>query len=380
MTRMNRIFVWLLAIAIIALNVQTVSVAQETSTSKLDSIIGAVISVDQSSRGASIKTDAGVVSLVLTDENTACLRIPAGEKSLAKGIAIRFSDIAVGDRVLGHGLKTAQGFKAQRLIVLSATDVAKRRQHDLEDWKQRGIGGIVRELNGTAGEVTIELRSAAPRPLIIKTSESIRRYVPGSLRFEDARAATFAEIKTGDQLRALGDTAADGRHFSAEAIVFGTFRTIGVTVTEVDQARGEIRATTLDQKKPSLIIVNGDSVLHRISPPVAAAIAQKAKADTAKPANATPASSAKSGDSPVINVQQMIDTLAPVSLLDIKPGDVLAVTGAVDHDESKLIAIKVAAGVDLVLKALAPAPGKPQLVRLSAGLPSVFDFSVIPIN
>ena len=45
-----------------------------------------------------------------------------------------------------------------------------------------------------------------------------------------------------------------------------------------------------------------------------------------------------------------------------------------------LVAIKLSAGVDLVLKALAPPPGKPQIVRLSAGLPTVFDFSVIPIN
>ena len=76
----------------------------------------------------------------------------------------------------------------------------------------------------------------------------------------------------------------------------------------------------------------------------------------------------------------MIDTLPAVSLANLTAGDVLAVTGAVEKDESRLVAIKVAAGVDLVLKALAPAPGKPQVVRLSAGLPSVFDFSVIPVN
>src|ERR1043166_845575 len=379
LTRLNRMAAGMALIAIIVLNPQSASVAQETSTSKLDSIVGAVVSVDQLSRSASVKTDAGAVSLILTDENTACLRIPAGERSLAKAVAIQFSDIAVGDRVLGHGLRTAQGFKAQRLIVLSSTEVEKKRRHDLEDWKQRGVGGIVRELDRAANEVTIEVRSSAPRPLIIKAGTAHRRYVSYSLRLEAARSATFADIKTGDQLRALGDTATDGRHFSAEAIVFGTFKTIGVTVTEVDQSKGEIRPTTLDQKKPVSITVNGDSLLHRISPPVAAAIAQKVKGDTARPANATPAS-AKSGAAPVIDVQQMIDTLPAVSLSEIKPGDVLAVTGAVEQDESRLIAIKIAAGGDLVLKALTPAPGNPQLIRLSAGLPAVFDFSVLPIN
>ena len=76
----------------------------------------------------------------------------------------------------------------------------------------------------------------------------------------------------------------------------------------------------------------------------------------------------------------MIDALPTVPLTDIKTGDVLAVTGAVEKDDSRLVAIKLAAGVDLVLKALAPAPGRTQVVRLSAGLPTVFDFSVIPIN
>ena len=68
------------------------------------------------------------------------------------------------------------------------------------------------------------------------------------------------------------------------------------------------------------------------------------------------------------------------SLADLKTGDVLAVTSAVGKDETRLTAIKLAAGVDLVLKAMTPQPGKPQLVRLSAGLPAVFDFSVVPIN
>src|SRR5262249_29425460 len=147
-----------------------------------------------------------------------------------------------------------------------------------------------------------------------------------------------------------------------------------------------------DQKKPVTISINQDSVLHRIPPPVAMAIAQKAKGDAGKagapqiaPAKteggkfAGPPTGPKAGP-PVIDVQQMIDSLPTVSLSDIKPGDVLAVTGALDNDDAHLVAIKIAAGVDLVLKALAPAPGKPQSVRLSAGLPSVFDFSVIPVN
>ena len=349
---------------------------------KVESAVGAVADIDKSSKQATIKTDAGEIITVKTDDNTVCLRIPAGEKTLSKAAPIQFADVTVGDRILAHGTKTDQVLVAQRLVVMPAAEVVRKRQHDLEEWKQRGVGGIVRELNAQTAEITLELRGTGTAGrLVIETEKArLRRYLRGSLRFEDAASSSFADIKVGDQLRALGDQSANGHSFEAEEIVSGAFKTIGVTVVEVDQQKSEVRASTLDQKKPIVIILNRDSVLHRISPPVAAAIAQKAKAEASRSASATAAPGQKSAGQPVIDVQQMIDTLPSVSLSDIKPGDVLAVTGAVEKDESRLVAIKLAAGVDLVLKALAPAPGKPQVVRLSAGLPTVFDFSVIPIN
>jgi hypothetical protein len=349
---------------------------------KVESVVGVVADIDKDSKSATLKTDSGEVIKLKTDDSTVCLRIPAGEKTLNKAAPIQFADVAVGDRVLGHGTKTDQGFVAQRLVVMPVAEVARKREHDLEEWKRRGVGGIVRDVNAQTGEIALELRSAgAGGRIVIETAKAkFRRYVPGSLRFEDAQASSFADIKVGDQLRALGDKSADARAFVAEQIVSGAFKTIGVTVAEVDQQKGEIRAATLDQKRPILIILNKDSVLHRIAPPVAAAIAQRAKAEAGKTATPQPASGQKPAGQPLIDVQQLIDTLPGVSLADFKPGDVLAVTGAVEKDESHLVAIKLAAGVDLVLKALAPAPGKPQVVRLSAGLPTVFDFSVIPIN
>ena len=349
---------------------------------KVESVVGAVADIDQSSKRATIKTDAGEMITLKTDGNTVCVRIPAGEKTLSKAAPIQFADLTIGDRILAHGTKTDQGLVAQRLVVMPAAEVARKREHDLAEWKQRGVGGIVRELNAQTAEITLELRGAGTAGrLVIETQKAkLRRYSAGSLRFEDAASSSFADIKVGDQLRALGDKSANGHSFEAEEIVSGAFKTIGVTVVEVDQQKSEIRAITLDQKRPIVIILNRDSVLHRISPPVAAAIAQKAKAEASKSASATATPGQKSAGQPVIDVQQMIDTLPGVSVSDIRPGDVLAVTGAVEKDESRLVAIKLAAGVDLVLKALAPAPGKPQVVRLSAGLPTVFDFSVIPIN
>lgn len=374
------------AAALILLGLATAFAApaqQNTGTQKAESVIGAVVATGQDGRSLSLKSDAGVVTVVTTDENTACLRIPSGEKTLAKAVPIRFADIAVGDRVLSHGTKTEKGFMAQRLIVLPATEIARKREHDLEEWKRRGIGGIVKEVSAPTGQITLELRGVggSGRLVLNTTKAGIRRYNVASLRFEDARPSSLAEVSIGDQLRALGDKSADGTGFSAEEIVFGTFKTIGVTVTEIDQVKKEIRAQTIDKKQPVAVALNNDSVLRRISAPMAAAIAQKARASAGSPqGNAAAAAPQRPAAPPVIDVQQMIDTLPAISLSDLKVGDVLAVTGAAEKDESRLMAIKVAAGVELVLNALAPALGRPQVVRLSAGLPSVFDFSVIPIN
>ena len=359
---------------------------------KPQSVVGVVVQTDGSRKALTIRSDAGETVSVQTDSATTLVRIPAGERTLDKAEAIQFGDITSGDRVLSNGTRAGQNFIARRIVVMPAAEVEKKRQRDLDEWKQRGIGGVVRETNAEAGTIALELRGsgAGTRLMLEATKAHFRRYIPGSLKFEDARASKFDEVHAGDQLRALGDKTGDGK-FIAEQVVSGAFKTIGVTVTAVDQATGNITAATLDQKKPVIISINKDSVLHRIPAPVALSIAQKAKGDSAKstqagpvPAKgdaakpATPAASKPS--QPVIDVQQMIDSLPTVLLADLKPGDVLAVTGAVDNDDAHLVAIKVAAGVDLVLKALAPAPGRPQSVRLSAGLPAVFDFSVIPVN
>ena len=67
---------------------QPVSRAQQ----KAESVIGAIVSIDANNRSAILKTDAGTSIAVKTDENTVCLRIPAGEKTLAKATPIQFAD------------------------------------------------------------------------------------------------------------------------------------------------------------------------------------------------------------------------------------------------------------------------------------------------
>ena len=187
---------------------------------KTAALVGSMIEINAAARNGQIKTDAGESIILRIDDKTVCLRIPAGEKSLSKATPIQFAEIATGDRVLAHGTMTGSEFLAQRLVVLTKTELEKKRERELEDWRQRGVGGIVRDVNAQSGEIGLELRGqgAGSRMLISSTAATFRRYTPGSLRFEDAAPSNLAELKAGDQLRALGDKSGDGRALKAEMI------------------------------------------------------------------------------------------------------------------------------------------------------------------
>src|SRR5213075_1827490 len=112
---------------------------------------------DKTGRTLTLKTDAGESVKLTTDDATVCVRIPAGERTLSKAEPIKFDDISIADRVLAHGTKTSSGFMAQRVVVMPVAEVARKREHDLDEWKRRGIGGVVRDVNAGTGEIVLEL-------------------------------------------------------------------------------------------------------------------------------------------------------------------------------------------------------------------------------
>src|SRR5436190_12075011 len=146
----------LLCAAVITLNEFNHTKAQD----KLESLVGAVTKIDAANRTVTLKTDSGTAVLIRADEQTVYLRLPAGERTLSKATPTRLDEIAINDRILAHGTRSDQAFLAQRLIVMPATEVAKKREHDLDEWKRRGVGGMVREVNPQTGEIVLELRGA----------------------------------------------------------------------------------------------------------------------------------------------------------------------------------------------------------------------------
>ena len=51
----------------------------------------------------------------------------------------------------------------------------------------------------------------------------LKRYAPGSVRFDQAQPAPIAAIQPGDQLWARGTKNADGSAIAADGIVSGSF-------------------------------------------------------------------------------------------------------------------------------------------------------------
>src|SRR6266576_3373206 len=121
--RRTTLIVSLIAAAI-GLGTGAICTAQQKA---VDSVVGTVTDIDKNNGSATIKTDSDAIVSVKTDHNSVYLRISANEKTLAGAVSIQFADIAVGDRVLGHGAKTGTEFLAQRLVVLSRSDIDKKR-------------------------------------------------------------------------------------------------------------------------------------------------------------------------------------------------------------------------------------------------------------
>ena len=157
---------------------------------------------------------------------------------------------------------------------MSKGDVAGLQQKDQDDWKKRGTTGTVTAIDAAAKTVTIKSGS---RTFTVQPSEktTYHRYSLDSARFSDAKPSTFAEIKTGDQLRVLGNKSDDGAVIQAEKIVSGSFRQIAATVTAINAQTGELTVKDLATKKPLTIKIDADSTMRKLPEQAARMLARR---------------------------------------------------------------------------------------------------------
>ena len=247
-----------------------------------------------------LTTDSGAEMTVTIADSARIVQATPGQTDLKNAAVIRVSDIHVGDRVLAFGRSGgANSVVPSTVIVMKQSDIAQKHQQEREEWR-KGTGGIVKEINPTAGTITIaNALASSGKPIVIQVSPttSIRRYSPDSINFDDAKPSTMNEIKAGDQLRARGTKNDDGSEFTAQAIVTGTFRNIAGTVISTDAANNSVTVMDLLTKHPVTLKISADSQLHKLPLSVAQRFAARLKGG-AGPANGGPMASGESSQNP----------------------------------------------------------------------------------
>ncbi len=265
MSRPRQLCAALAALGCLSVVLALPSQAQTPASSR---VIGTVSSV--SGNSVVVKQDSGADITVSVPETSNIVRTAPGSKTLAGATKIAITDIAAGDRVLI--LAAGDPPAAKVVVVNKQSDIAAKQQQDQADWARRGVGGLVKSVDASAGTVTI---TATNRALTIHTTPAtiVRRYAPDSVKFTDAEPSTLAAIQPGDQVTARGDRTGDD--IAADEIVSGSFRNIAGTIVSSDAAANTFTVKDLVTKKTVTIKTTPDSDLRKLDPQMAQMIAMR---------------------------------------------------------------------------------------------------------
>ena len=290
------------------------------------------------------------------------MRIPPGEKTKDKFIKIEPTDFGMGDSVFARGRMTEdrKSMPALEFYVMSTGDIAEKRERERNEWRTRGIAGTISALNADTKEITVDARTAeGPKPIVVaSTAETkFRRYAPDSVRFSDAKTSSFAELKVGDQVRALGAKSADGARFTPEEIVTGAFQTISGSITEIDAEKKEIKIKDLQSPQVVTIVVSKDSSMRRLTPEMITALAPPKEGSAQTPPKA-------GGD-----LQEMFDQLPAVALSELKAGESIIISSTKGADPARVTAIAIVSGAGPLLQNQAGRASAVSLGAMSLGGP-----------
>jgi len=356
---------------------------------------GTVVSTEPT--GFTLQTDAGARLTVSLPSNALLVRVAPNEKTLKNATRITAGDIAVGDRVLVQGQLSddQKTLVAVRAIDMSKAAIAQEHATETNEW-QRGVGGLVSSVDPVTSTITISMLAfGATKKIAVHVSKDtiLRRYAEDSVKFENAKPGTFAQIQPGDQLRARGTRSADGNDFAAQEIVSGLFRNIAGTVSSIDTSQNTISVVDLRTKKPVLVKFTADSQLRKMDPAMAQRIAFALKGGGAGgpggpggagqggppgagPSGAAgaarPASPASSGGGPgaapggaggapgapggprpggAPDFNRFLSRLPAATLADLKKGDAVMIVASQGTEAGGVTAITLLSGVEPILTA-----------------------------
>jgi hypothetical protein len=333
--------------------------------------LGTVTAV--SGNNLTLKTDAGQEVVVNVADGARILQLAPGSTDLKTAQTIALKDIEAGDRVLvsGKAGDTANSFAASRVILMKSGDIAQKHESEQADWQKRGTGGIVSAVDAGTGTLTVTV--GAKKVAVTTTGKTqFRRYAGDSVKFEDAKPGTLAQIHVGDQLRVLGTKSDDGSSIPAEVVVSGSFMNLAGLIATIDAAKGMLTLKDLATKKTVTVTITANSNVRTLPPQAAAMFAARAKGGAAAggsgggaPQGAGQADAAEggrpggAGHSAGGDLSQLVSRLPNKTIVDLKAGDaVMIVASQPDPGSASVTAVTLLSGVEPILAA---APGAPSM-------------------
>jgi len=327
-----------------------------------------------------LTTDEGPEVTAVVKQGARMLRVEPGEKDLSHAVPLDLADLQPGDRVRirGQNSPDSKFIITLEVLAIKHLDIQAKQERERADWQKRGIGGLVKEVNASAGTVTLTLSSlSGPKTVTIHTAANtvLRRYAADSVRFDDAKPAPLAEIKPGDQLRARGERSADGADFTAEEIVSGTFRNIAGTITSADPAAGRIVVMDVLSNKSVVVLISSKTQLRKLPPEVAQGFAARMRNASAGGGSGAPGAAgggassqpprqadsagnppgapggAQRGPRAGGDFQQVVNRLPQVTLADLPKGEAVILVATGGSAAGEVTAITVLGGVEPLLTA-----------------------------
>jgi hypothetical protein len=261
-------------VALAALLLAPIAQAQQPAAAKY---LGAITSINGDT--LTVKTTQGDTRQVQVPANAILKRIEPGQTNLSSAVDMQYTDLAVGDRVLVNldPASTATVPAALRIVAIKAADVQKKQQQEAEAW-QRGVGGLVKSVDPSAGVIVVTTGGGpTAQTVTVKTTQAtvLKRYAPGSVRFDEAVAAPISAIQPGDQLRARGQKTSDT--LTADEVVSGGFRNISGTITSSDPASKTLVVKDLVTKKQVTVHMGAETQMRRLPDRMAQFIAMRLK-------------------------------------------------------------------------------------------------------
>ncbi len=379
--------------SICAVRVGAQEPAAPAAATKAAAPVGTIKSI--SGNSLVLTSDAGAEVRVDVRESTKIVRIAPGQKDLKDAQPIALADLQVGDRILVRGKTGEDGktFAATSIIAMKKGDIAEKQSHEREEWQKSGIGGLVNSVDAPGGVISVTVPSLREKKTVavhVSAHTILRRYAPGSVKFDDAKPAPLEQIRPGDQVRARGEKSADGSELSATEVVSGSFRNVSGTIASMDSAQGTIAVHDLATKKMVTVKITSESQLRKLPAPIAQRIAQRlngtqspenaeqpagrgpgAVAPTAKepispaqgPAAADGATAENTrtreggrsrgmgaaGASGAMDLQQMISRMPAATISDLQKGDAVMLVGT-EGNTREVSAITLLAGVEPILQ------------------------------